>query len=113
MPLNPAPSDPTPSHLRTHAGSVLARLLSQHGPTYPALSARVTKTLLAALVEPGRMLGTREGALRGLVAVGKEAVRRGVVQAGGGKVVGEDTDRAKEMGIDTSGVEQAVMVSSS
>ena len=59
------------------------------------------------------MLGTREGALRGLVAVGKEAVRRGVVQAGGGKVVGEDTDRAKEMGIDTSGVEQAVMVSSS
>lgn len=112
MPLNPAPSDPTPSHLRTHAGSVLARLLSQHGPTYPALSARVTKTLLAALVEPGRMLGTREGALRGLVAVGKEAVRRGVVQADGGKIVGEDTDRAKEMGIDTSGVEQAVTVSS-
>ena len=59
------------------------------------------------------MLGTREGALRGLVAVGKEAVRRGVVQAGGGKIVGEDTDRAKEMGIDTSGVEQEVTVSSS
>ena len=59
------------------------------------------------------MLGTREGALRGLVAVGKEAVRRGVAQAGGGKIIGEDTDRAKEMGIDTSGVEQAVTVSSS
>lgn len=56
------------------------------------------------------MLGTREGALRGLVSVGKEAVRRGVVQAGGGKIVGEDTERAKEMGIDTTGVEQAMMV---
>lgn len=59
------------------------------------------------------MLGTREGALRGLVSVGKEAVRRGVVQAGGGKIVGEDTERAKEMGIDTTGVEQAMMVQQS
>lgn len=56
------------------------------------------------------MLGTREGALRGLVAVGREAVRRGIVQAGGGKVVGEDADRAREMGIDTSGIEEAMMV---
>lgn len=56
------------------------------------------------------MLGTREGALRGLVAVGKEAVRRGIVSAGGGKVVGEDCERAGEMGGDTVGVESAMMV---
>lgn len=57
------------------------------------------------------MLGTREGALRGLVAVGREAVRRGVGRCGGGKVVGDDIDRAREMGMDTSGIEGAVMVS--
>ncbi|KAF8315128.1 TAF-domain-containing protein [Clavulina sp. PMI_390] len=107
--LNAYPSEPTPSHLRTHAGSVLARLLVQHGPTYPNLASRITTTLLAALVEQGRMLGTREGALRGLIAVGKEAIRRGIVHAGGGKVVGEDTERAKDMGMDTSGVEQAMI----
>lgn len=104
QPLNPIATEPTPSHLRTHASSTLSRLLSLHGPTYPALSARITKTLLAALVEPGRMLGTREGALRGLCAVRREAVRRGIVQAGGGKVVGEDSERAREMG------EEAMMV---
>ena len=58
------------------------------------------------------MLGTREGALRGLVSVGREAVRRGVVQGGGGRVVGEDCERAREMGIDTSGIEEAMMVRS-
>lgn len=56
------------------------------------------------------MLGTREGALRGLTAVGKEAVRRGLVQAGGGIIVAEDMDRAIEMGMDTRGVQQAMMV---
>ncbi len=56
------------------------------------------------------MLGTREGALRGLTAVGKEAVRRGLVQAGGGMIVAEDMDRATEMGMDTRGVQQAMMV---
>ncbi|KAF8333466.1 TATA box binding protein associated factor-domain-containing protein [Cantharellus anzutake] len=109
-PIIPTDStDPSPSQLRTHAASVLSRLLTQHSPTYPSLSSRVTKTLLAALIDPGRMLGTREGALRGLTAVGKEAVRRGLVQAGGGTVVGEDMDRATEMGMDTRGVQQAMM----
>jgi transcription initiation factor TFIID subunit 6 len=70
----------------------------------------VTKTLLAALVEPGRMLGTREGALRGLISVGREAAKRGLVQASGAKIVSDDMDRAREMGMDTRGVEQALMV---
>jgi transcription initiation factor TFIID subunit 6 len=110
QPLAPTPSDPSPSHLRTHSSSVLARLLLQHSATYPSLASRVTKTLLAALVEPGRMLGTREGALRGLISVGREAVKRGLLQASGGKIVSDDMDRAREMGMDTRGVEQALMV---
>ena len=86
-----------------HAASTLSRLLTQHGSTYPVLSSRVTKTLLAALVEPGRVLGTREGALRGISvsAIGKEAVRRGLVKAGGAKVIDDDVRRAREMGMDT------------
>ncbi|KAF8887111.1 TATA box binding protein associated factor-domain-containing protein [Infundibulicybe gibba] len=34
--------------------------------------------------------GTREGAIRGLVGVGKEAVRKGLVEGGGAKVVGSE-----------------------
>lgn len=45
------------------------------------------KTLLLALISPGKSHGTREGAIRGLVGVGKEAVRKGLVEGGGAKVV--------------------------
>lgn len=46
------------------------------------------KTLLLALISPGKSKGTREGAIRGLIGVGKEAVRKGLVEGGGAKVVG-------------------------
>ena len=46
------------------------------------------KTLLLALIGEGKSRGTREGAIRGLVGVGKEAVRKGLVEGGGAKVVG-------------------------
>ena len=48
------------------------------------------KTLLLALISPGKSHGTREGAIRGLVGVGKEAVRKGLVEGGGAKVVGAE-----------------------
>jgi len=48
------------------------------------------KTLLLALISPGKSNGTREGAIRGLVGVGKEAVRKGLVEGGGAKVVGAE-----------------------
>lgn len=48
------------------------------------------KTLLLALISPGKSQGTREGAIRGLVGVGKEAVRKGLVEGGGAKVVGAE-----------------------
>ncbi len=41
------------------------------------------KTLLLALLAPERGPGTRLGALRGLIGVGKEAVRKGILDAGG------------------------------
>jgi transcription initiation factor TFIID subunit 6 len=45
------------------------------------------KTLLLALISPGKSNGTREGAIRGLVGIGKEAIRKGLVEGGGAKVV--------------------------
>lgn len=46
------------------------------------------KTLLLALIGSGKSKGTREGAVRGLMGIGKEAIRKGVVEGGGAKVIG-------------------------
>lgn len=78
------------THLRTAASSILAHLLTQHATTYPSLAPRIMKTLLVALVAPDREKGTREGAVRGLAAVGREAVRKGLVEAGGARIIGEE-----------------------
>lgn len=48
------------------------------------------KTLLLALISPGKSKGTREGAIRGLIGVGKEAVRKGLVESGGARIVGSE-----------------------
>ncbi len=48
------------------------------------------KTLLLALVSAGKSKGTREGAIRGLMGIGKEAIRKGLVEGGGAKVVGSE-----------------------
>jgi transcription initiation factor TFIID subunit 6 len=48
------------------------------------------KTLLLALISPGKSRGTREGAVRGLMGVGKEAVRKGLVDAGGARVIANE-----------------------
>jgi transcription initiation factor TFIID subunit 6 len=55
------------------------------------------KTLLLALVSSDKNKsmqnkGTREGAIRGLIGVGKEAIRKGLVESGGAKVVATDRD---------------------
>jgi transcription initiation factor TFIID subunit 6 len=48
------------------------------------------KTLLLALISPGKSVGTREGAIRGLIGVGKEAVRKGLVEGGGAKSIASE-----------------------
>jgi transcription initiation factor TFIID subunit 6 len=48
------------------------------------------KTLLLALISPGKSRGTRHGAIRGLVGIGKEAVRKGLIEGGGTKVIGSE-----------------------
>ncbi|CAL1712176.1 unnamed protein product [Somion occarium] len=78
------------TYLRTTASQILSRVLRQHSTTYPSLSPRIMKTLLLALISPGKSKGTREGAIRGLMGVGKEAVRKGLVEGGGAKVVGSE-----------------------
>ncbi|KIK41934.1 hypothetical protein CY34DRAFT_805508 [Suillus luteus UH-Slu-Lm8-n1] len=78
------------THLRTSAAQTLSRLLTQHSTTYPSLSPRIMKTLLVALISSDKSKGTREGAIRGLVGIGKEAVRKGLVEGGGVKVVGSE-----------------------
>lgn len=55
-----------------------------------------------------KSLGTREGAIRGLVGIGKEAVRKGVLEGGGARIVGEEC--AAAAGDCVGGVVDAVMV---
>ena len=43
-----------------------------------------------ALLSRGKSRYTREGAVRGLMGVGKEAVRKGLVEAGGAKVIAQE-----------------------
>lgn len=63
------------------------------------------KTLLLALISPNKSKGTREGAIRGLMGVGKEAVRKGLVDGGGAKVVGSECG-----GPDSASLIDSVMV---
>lgn len=80
------------THLRTLAAQTLSRLLTAHSTTYPSLSPRLMKTLLLALISPGKSMGTREGAVRGLMGVGKEATRKGLVESGGVRVIGDELE---------------------
>lgn len=54
------------------------------------------KTLLLALISAGKSKGTREGAVRGLMGIGKEAIRKGVVEGGGAKVVGSECNAGEQ-----------------
>jgi len=69
------------------------------------------KTLLLALISPGKSHGTREGAIRGLVGVGKEAVRKGLVEGGGAKVVAAEWE-SEGSGYGSSSLLLSVQVSS-
>ncbi|KAG8214404.1 TATA box binding protein associated factor-domain-containing protein [Butyriboletus roseoflavus] len=69
------------------------------------------RTFSASSAEPRgtpKSLGTREGAIRGLVGIGKEAVRKGVLEGGGARVIGEECATAGGDGV--SGVVDAVMI---
>ncbi|KAG6334809.1 hypothetical protein ID866_4281 [Astraeus odoratus] len=126
------------THLRVTAAQTLGKILTQHSTTYPSLSPRIMKTLLVALLgssssghsaSPGAVngfamdtsgtppadvrtspkpLGTREGAIRGLVGIGKEAVRKGMLEGGGTRIVGEECASSGGEGVD--GVIEAVMM---
>lgn len=56
------------------------------------------KTLLVGLVGINKAKGTREGAVMGLTAVGKEAVRQGLLGKNGAKVIGNELTAAKGTG---------------
>ena len=68
------------------------------------------KTLLLALISPGKSKGTREGAIRGLLGVGKEAVRKGLVEGGGAKVVGAECQGGNESAALVNSVMDALRV---
>ncbi|CAE7183988.1 unnamed protein product, partial [Rhizoctonia solani] len=74
-------ANPPPRHVRMHAASLLSYIINLHGPTYPSLGARVLKTLILGATAPGRQRGTREGALRGLAALGRVAAGRALIGA--------------------------------
>jgi transcription initiation factor TFIID subunit 6 len=54
------------------------------------------KTLLLALISPGKSHSTREGAVRGLICVGREAVRKGLIEAGGARIISGEADDSPE-----------------
>lgn len=72
------------------------------------------KTLLLGLLGPNKAKGTREGAVMGLVAVGKEAVRKGLIGLGGAKHIGNElvtamsTGRVRDM-IGSEGLREEVL----
>ena len=57
--------------------------------TYPGLPTKIVKMLIVGLIEHKKSRQTNEGAIRGLMAIGKEAVRLGLVDRQGAKIVGE------------------------
>ena len=77
------------THLRIAAAQILAHLLTHYSMTYPSLPIKVVKTLIVGLIEDKKSRATHEGAIRGLMAIGKEAVRLGLISREGAKVVGE------------------------
>ncbi|EPT05360.1 hypothetical protein FOMPIDRAFT_1111798 [Fomitopsis schrenkii] len=86
-------------HLRTSAAQILSRLLTQYSTTYPSLPPRIMKTLLLALISSEKSRSTREGAIRGLIGIGKEAVRKGLVEGGGAKVAGQECMPGEDGGL--------------
>jgi transcription initiation factor TFIID subunit 6 len=54
------------------------------------------KTLLVALVSTNKSKGTREGAVRGLTGVGREAVRKGLIEAGGARIIGDECTQGEK-----------------
>ncbi|KAF8713145.1 TATA box binding protein associated factor, partial [Rhizoctonia solani] len=91
-------SNPPPRHVRMHAASLLSHVLNLHGPTYPSLGARVLKTLIIGATAPGRQRGTREGALRGLAALGRVAAGRALIGAHALKTIEGEIDVGSEVG---------------
>lgn len=57
---------------------------------------------------PPKPLGTREGAIRGLIGIGKEAVRKGILEGGGARIVGEEITASGGEGVNS--VVEAVMM---
>ncbi|KZT60661.1 TAF-domain-containing protein [Calocera cornea HHB12733] len=84
---------PSPA-LRLRTSSTLSQLISLYSPKYTTLASRLLKTLLRALLEPERPLGTRAGAVRGLSALGAEGVRRGLVESRGAEALGRECEEA-------------------
>ncbi|KAI0819245.1 transcription initiation factor TFIID complex subunit [Trametes gibbosa] len=78
------------AHLRTKAAQILSHLLTHYSTTYPGLSSRIVKTLIVGLIGEDKSRSTREGAIRGLMGIGKEAVRQGLVKHQGAKVIGDE-----------------------
>ncbi|TBU59054.1 TAF-domain-containing protein [Dichomitus squalens] len=76
-------------HLRTTAAQILAHLLTHYSMTYPGLPTKIVKTLIVGLIDNKKSRATHEGAIRGLMAIGKEALRQGLVNRSGARTVGE------------------------
>lgn len=108
------------THLRILASQVISHILTRYSTSYPSLGPRIMKTLLIALLAPSAPPktdangtstspstsneqpaaptslarnygpGTREGAVRGLMSIGREAIYKGLIEGGALHSVGEE-----------------------
>lgn len=70
-------SDPQDPHwsLRDFAALLVSHICITYGSSYPTMQPRVTKTLLRAFLDPMKSYATNYGAVRGLSALGNQAIK--------------------------------------
>lgn len=96
--------EPPDFAIRNHASSLLSLTLRKYTTSYTSLRPRVFSTLMRALVAPpsssddaqSRTVGTRYGAIRGLEAMGKEAVKVSLGVPGNLKLLGESLETMRD-----------------
>lgn len=98
--------------LRTHAAALLRHIVAQHSSSYPSLRPRLLRTLRAALqtrsTPAGQSAATKTGAVLGVRGLGKEAVKKVLVQQETMQALGEWCSEKEE---EAEEVQRIVLVS--
>jgi hypothetical protein len=98
--------------LRTHAAALLRHIVVQHSSSYPSLRPRLLRTLRAALqarsTPAGQSAATKTGAVLGVRGLGKEAIKKVLVQQDTMEALGQWCSEKEE---EAGEVQRVVLVS--